>query len=52
MPPATPAGTHTALITGLNPGQQYTATVNSGVLTVVAGNGIAADSAGLLRVTY
>ena len=47
-----PAGIHTVLVTGLIPGATYAVSVAPGTVTVTAGNGSTADSAGVLSVTF
>jgi hypothetical protein len=48
----TPANVHTAIVTGLTPGATYTISVAAGAITVTAGNGSTADSAGVLSVSF
>jgi len=47
-----PSGVHTVLVTGLTPEAMYAVSVVAGAVTVTAGTGSTADSAGVLRVTF
>ena len=47
-----PAGVHTVYVAGLSPGATYAVSVAAGAVTVTAGNGSTADSAGVLSVSF
>jgi len=48
----TPAGIHAVYVTGMTPGASYAVSVAGGAVTVAAGSGSSADSAGVLAVSF